>query len=135
MLFRSIGNALNNIYKSQGYDTVRINYLGDYGTQFGMMISAYKKWGDINAINENPIQELLKLYVRYNKEAEEDENLMEEARYWFEQLENKNQEALKIWQLFKDLSLEEFLRVYKMLNIEFDSYDGEYYSLDRKSVV
>lgn len=123
-----IGNALNNIYKSQGYDTVRINYLGDYGTQFGMMISAYKKWGDINAINENPIQELLKLYVRYNKEAEEDENLMEEARYWFEQLENKNQEALKIWQLFKDLSLEEFLRVYKMLNIEFDSYDGEYYN-------
>ena len=120
-----IGNAIHNILKYENYDTTSINYLGDYGTQFGMMISAYRKWGNEEAINQEPIKELLNLYVRYNKEANEDEDLMEEARYWFDQLEQKNPEALRLWQWFKELSLNEFKRTYKLLGIDFDSYDGE----------
>lgn len=122
-----IGNALNNILRYENYNTTSINYLGDYGTQFGMMISAYRKWGDRDQINSDPIQELLNLYVRYNKEAKEDEELMEEARYWFDQLEQKNPEAVELWQWFKEISLNEFKRTYKLLGVEFDSYNGEAY--------
>lgn len=120
-----IGNAIYNILKYENYNTMSINYLGDYGTQFGMMISAYRKWGDKEAINREPIKELLNLYVRYNAEAAENEELMEEARYWFDQLEQKNPEAVELWQWFKEISLEEFKRTYKLLGINFDSYDGE----------
>ena len=91
-----IGNSLYKIYKFLGFDTVAINHLGDYGTQFGMLISAYKKWGDHDVIEGDPINELLKLYVRFNKEMETDLELREEARYWFKELENKNEEALEI---------------------------------------
>lgn len=126
-----IGNALYKIYTFLGYDTVAINHLGDYGTQFGMLISAYKKWGDSEVIEDDPINELLKLYVRFNKEADEDESLRDEARYWFKELENKNEEALELWKWMRDISLKEFNKVYNMLGIEFDSFKGESFYSDR----
>ncbi|WP_409228163.1 arginine--tRNA ligase [Gudongella sp. SC589] len=126
-----IGNSLAKIYKFLGFDTVTINHLGDYGTQFGMLISAYKKWGDREVIESNPISELLKLYVRFNKEAEENPELQDEARYWFKELENKNAEAMELWQWIRDISLKEFNRVYDMLNIKFDSYAGESFYSDK----
>ena len=130
-----IGNALFNIYKFLGFDTVSINHLGDYGTQFGQLISAYKKWGDREVIEENPIQELLKLYVKWNSEADKDETLRDEARYWFKELENKNQEAVELWQWIRDVSLKEFSKVYDMLNIKFDSYAGESFYSDKMPAV
>ncbi|MFY9613266.1 MAG: arginine--tRNA ligase, partial [Tissierellaceae bacterium] len=112
-------------------NTIAINHLGDYGTQFGMLISAYKKWGDKEVIEEDPINELLKLYVRYNEEAEEKPELKDEARYWFKELENGNQEAYDIWSWIRELSLKQFNRVYEMLNIKFDSYAGESFYSDK----
>ena len=114
-----------------GFNTISINHLGDYGTQFGMLISAYKKWGDREVIENDPINELLKLYVKWNKEAETDETLRDEARYWFKELENKNEEALELWQWIRDVSLKEFNKVYDMLNIKFDSYAGESFYSDK----
>lgn len=130
-----IGNSLYKIYKFLGYDTVAINHLGDYGTQFGMLISAFKKWGDREVIEKDPIKELLKLYVRFNSEADEDESLRDEARYWFKELENGNQEAKELWQWIRDISLKEFSRVYDMLNISFDSYAGESFYSDKMPAV
>ncbi|HZH93522.1 MAG TPA: arginine--tRNA ligase [Tissierellaceae bacterium] len=126
-----IGNSLAKIYKFLGFDTVTINHLGDYGTQFGMLISAYKKWGDRQVIESNPISELLKLYVRFNQEAEDKPELQDEARYWFKELEHKNAEAMELWQWIRDISLKEFNRVYDMLNIKFDSYAGESFYSDK----
>lgn len=126
-----IGNSLFKIYEFQGFDTEALNHLGDYGTQFGMLIAAYKKWGDKAVIEEDPINELLKLYVKFNAEAEKDEELKDEARYWFKELENKNEEALRLWQWMRDMSLKEFNKVYDMLNIEFDSYNGESFYSDK----
>lgn len=120
-----IGNAINNILKYENYNTTSVNYLGDYGTQFGIMISAYRKWGNDEAIKENPIEELLNLYVKYNKLAKEDESLMDEARHWFDELEKENPEAVELWQWFKEISLNEFQRVYKLLGVDFDSFNGE----------
>lgn len=130
-----IGNSLYKIYKFLGFNTISINHLGDYGTQFGMLISAYKKWGDREVIETDPINELLKLYVKWNKEADEDEKLRDEARYWFKELENKNEEALELWQWIRDVSLKEFNKVYDMLNIEFDSYAGESFYSDKMPAV
>lgn len=126
-----IGNALYNIYKYLGYNTTGINHLGDYGTQFGMLISAYKKWGNKEEIESNPIPELLKLYVRFNKEANENESLRDEARYWFKELENGNQEAFELWKWMREVSLKEFNRVYDMFGIKFDSYAGESFYSDK----
>ncbi|MDR7870383.1 MAG: arginine--tRNA ligase [Tissierellaceae bacterium] len=126
-----IGNALYKIYKFLGFNTIAINHLGDYGTQFGMLISAYKKWGDREVIEKDPINELLKLYVRFNSEAEEHEELRDEARYWFKELENGNKEAYSLWEWIREISLKEFSKVYKMLNIEFDSYAGESFYSDK----
>jgi arginyl-tRNA synthetase len=126
-----IGNAINKIYRFMGFDVVAINHLGDYGTQFGMLISAYKKWGDKEAIEANPIPELLKLYIKFNAEAEENEEYKDQARYWFKELENGNEEALELWQWIKDVSLTEFNRVYGMLNVEFDSFAGESFYSDK----
>jgi arginyl-tRNA synthetase len=126
-----IGNALYKIYSFLGFDTVSINHLGDYGTQFGMLISAYKKWGDREEIEKDPINELLKLYVRFNAEAEEDTSLRDEARYWFKELENKNPEAVELWEWIREISLKEFNKVYDMLNIKFDSYAGESFYSDK----
>ena len=131
-----IGNAINNIYDFMGFNTIAINHLGDYGTQFGMLISAYKKWGVKETIEKNPIKELLKLYIRFNKEAEEKPELYDEAREWFKKLEGGNDEAKSLWQWFKDVSLKEFNKVYEMLNIKFDSYAGEsFYSDKMKRVI
>jgi arginyl-tRNA synthetase len=126
-----IGNAINNIYDFMGFNTIAINHLGDYGTQFGMLISAYKKWGNRETIEKNPIKELLKLYIRFNKEAEEKPELNDEAREWFKKLEQGDEEAKSLWQWFKDVSLKEFNRVYEMLNIKFDSYAGESFYSDK----
>lgn len=123
-----IGNAIKNLYKFLGYNTIGINYLGDYGTQFGKMIAAYKLWGNEEEINKDPINELLKLYVRFNTEAKEDEALLELGREYFNKLENGDEESVKLWNWFKSVSLKEFDKVYKKLNIEFDSYNGEAYN-------
>lgn len=130
-----IGNSLSKIYKFLGFDVVTINHLGDYGTQFGMLISAYKKWGNREVIEANPIKELLALYVRFNSEADEDPSLKDEARYWFKELEDKNPEAIELWQWIRDISLKEFNRVYDMLNISFDSYAGESFYSDKMPAV
>ena len=126
-----IGNALYKIYDSQGYDTVRINHLGDYGTQFGKLIVAFKLWGDKDAVEANPIPELLKLYIRFHDEAEEKPEMEDEARAWFTKLENGDAEAKELWQWFRDESLKEFARVYDLLDIEFDSYNGESFYSDK----
>lgn len=126
-----IGNSLFKIFKFQGFDTLALNHLGDYGTQFGMLIAAYKKWGDMKVIEADPINELLKLYVKFNEEAEKDERLRDEARYWFKELEEKNEEALELWQWIRDVSLKEFNKVYDLLNIKFDSYAGESFYSDK----
>lgn len=123
-----IGDAIRNIYKALGYNTIGINYIGDYGTQFGVMIAAYKLWGDKEAIDADPINELLKLYVRYNTEAEDDPSMMDAARAEFRNLEEGQEEAVELWQWFKDLSLKEFDRVYEILDIKFDNYHGESYN-------
>lgn len=121
------GDAIASIYEFLGYKTVRINYLGDYGTQFGMLINAYRLWGDEEALEKDPIQELLRLYVKYNEEAQNDERLMDQARDSFYRLEQGGEEETALWKRFKDLSLREFRRVYDLLNIRFDSWDGEFY--------
>lgn len=126
-----IGDSLKRIARRLGYKTIGVNHLGDYGTQFGMLISAYKKWGNKEEIEKNPIDELLKLYVKFNSLQEENPKLREEAHYWFKELENSNPEAIEIWQWMKDLSLKEFNRVYKILEIEFDSYNGEAFYQDK----
>lgn len=120
-----IGNAIRNIMKYQGFNTTGVNYIGDYGTQFGMMISAYLKWGDEDKINANPIKELLNLYVKYNKIAKEDETYMDEARDWFDKLEKKDPTAVKLWSWFREISLKEFQKVYDLLGVEFDNFNGE----------
>ena len=123
-----IGNSLRNIFKFNGYNTVAINYLGDYGTQFGVMLAAYKLFGDKEKISQNPIKELLNLYVEYTKLQEEDESKKDDARAWFKKLEDGDREAVELWTWFKEISLNEFNRVYKLLGIEFDSFDGEAFS-------
>jgi arginyl-tRNA synthetase len=130
-----IGNSLSKIYKFLGFDVVTINHLGDYGTQFGMLISAYKRWGNKEIIEKDPIRELLKLYVRFNSEAENNPELMDEARHWFKKLEDKDEEALNLWQWIRDISLKEFNRVYDLLNIKFDSYAGESFYSDKMPAV
>ncbi|MCI7239300.1 MAG: arginine--tRNA ligase [Peptoniphilaceae bacterium] len=120
-----IGDALRNIHEFLGYDVVATNYIGDYGTQFGTMIAAYRLWGDRETINQDPINELLKLYVRYNTEAEDNEAMKDDARAAFRELEEGNEEAVSLWKWFKEISLKEFEKVYGMLDIKFDNYNGE----------
>lgn len=126
-----IGDALANIYAKMGYTPIRINHLGDWGKQFGMLIVAYKLWGDKATIEANPIDELLKLYVRINAEVEERPELDEEARQWFKKLEDGDEEAWKLWQWFRDESLVEFNRIYEKLNVHFDSFNGEAFYNDK----
>lgn len=126
-----IGNSLYKIYESQGYKTIRINHLGDYGTQFGKLIVAFKKWGDKALVEANPIPELLKLYIKFHDEAEKYPEMEDEARAWFTKLENKDEEATELWQWFRDESLKEFSRVYDLLDIEFDSLAGESFYSDK----
>ena len=130
-----IGNALYKIYDSQGYNVVRVNHLGDYGTQFGKLIVAFKLWGNKEAVEANPIPELLKLYIQFHEEAEKKTEMEDEDRAWFTKLENGDEEAKALWQWFRDESLKEFARVYDLLDIEFDSYAGESFYSDKMDVV
>lgn len=130
-----IGNALYKIYNSQGYNVVRVNHLGDYGTQFGKLIVAFKLWGSKEAVEANPIPELLKLYIQFHDEAEKKPEMEDEARAWFTKLENGDEEAKALWQWFRDESLKEFARVYDLLDIEFDSYAGESFYSDKMDTV
>ena len=126
-----IGDALSNIFKKMGYNTIKINHLGDWGKQFGLLMVAYKKWGSKEAVEANPIDELLKLYVRINAEIENDPALDDEGRLWFKKLEDGDPEATQLWQWFRDESLVEFNRIYKLLGVEFDSLNGEAFYNDK----
>lgn len=130
-----IGNAIYKLYDSQGYNTIRINHLGDYGTQFGKLIVAFKKWGDKEIVEKNPIKELLALYVKFHEVAKEQPELEEEARAWFVKLENEDEEAKELWTWFRNESLKEFDKVYKLMDIEFDSFAGESFYTDKMDAV
>lgn len=126
-----IGDALANLFNKLGYTAVRINHLGDWGKQFGLLIVAYKLWGDKAAVEANPISELLKLYVRINEEMETKPELDEQGREWFLKLEQGDKEAWELWEWFRSESLVEFNRIYKLLHVDFDSYNGEAFYNDK----
>ena len=126
-----IGDSLSNIFRKIGYNTIKINHLGDWGKQFGLLMVAYKKWGSQEAVEANPIDELLKLYVRINAEIENDPSLDDEGRLWFKKLEDGDPEATELWQWFRDESLMEFNRIYELLGVEFDSLNGEAFYNDK----
>lgn len=130
-----IGNSLHKIYKKLGYNVVRINHLGDWGTQFGKLIVAYKKWGNKEAVEKDGISELMSIYVKFHDEAEKDPSLNDEARAWFTKMEHGDEEALSIWRWFLDISLKEFMRVYDILGMKFDSYNGESFYNDKMGAV
>ena len=131
-----LGEALAKLHEYLGYRVLRLNYLGDYGTQFGKLISAWKRWGDNEALESQPIKELTRVYVKFHAEAEENPELEVEAREYFRKLENGEEEEKNLWQRFRDLSLEEFNRLYDRLGIRFDNYNGEsFYSEFIPSVV
>ncbi|MEK4297840.1 arginine--tRNA ligase [Oceanobacillus sp. FSL W8-0428] len=130
-----IGNALANISEKYGYKAIRINHLGDWGTQFGKLITAYKKWGLEEKVRENPIKELFYLYVMFHEQAEKHPHLEDEARFWFKQLESGNEEANQLWKWFREESLKEFAKIYELLDIAFDSYDGEAFYNDKMDKV
>ena len=126
-----IGNSLYKIYSKLGYKVIRINHLGDWGTQFGKLIVAYKAWGSKEAVEKNGVAELMKLYVRFHDEANDKPELMDEARAWFNKMEQGDEEALSIWQWFKDISLVEYKRTYDLLGMDFDYYLGESFYRDK----
>jgi arginyl-tRNA synthetase len=131
----SVGNSLYKIISSQGYNCTRINHLGDWGTQFGKLISAYKRWCDEDSLHKDPIKELLRIYVKFHEEAEKDPSLNEEGRMYFKKLEDGCEEEVTLWKTFKDLSLREFKKIYDLLNVEFDSYAGESFYSDKMDAV
>ncbi|MDN6639499.1 MAG: arginine--tRNA ligase [Tetragenococcus sp.] len=126
-----IGNSIALILQKVGYNPIKINHLGDWGTQFGKLIIAYKKWGTEEEVRNDPIGELLRLYVKFHEEAEDDSSLEEEGRAAFRELENDNQEAVSLWKWFRSESLKEFDKIYDMLGITFDSYKGEAFYEDK----
>ena len=130
-----IGNAIYKLYDFIGFDTVRINHLGDYGTQFGKMIVAYRRWGNKEDVIREPIKTLLSYYVKFHEEVENDPSLDDEARTTFTKLEHGEPEETELWKWFREESLKEFNRVYKMLGIEFDSYAGESFYSDKMQKV
>jgi len=131
-----IGDALANIFEFLGYKVVRWNYIGDWGTQFGKLIVAYKKWGDKNKVRKNPIEELEKLYVRFHKEAKDDPDLEVQGREEFQKLEKGDKENRKLWRWFKKESLKQFSKIYNRLGVNFGVQIGEaYYEKDLKEVV
>ena len=131
----AVGNSIERIYKHLGYNTVKINHLGDWGTQFGKLISAYKRWGVKEVIEKDPINELLKIYVKFHEEAEKNPALEDEARDYFKLLEENDPETTALWQYFRDVSLLEFNRVYDRLGVSFDSYAGESFYSDKMQEV
>jgi len=126
-----IGNSIAFILEKIGYTPIRINHLGDWGTQFGKLIVGYKKWGSEEAVKTAPITELLRLYVQFHEEAETQPELEEEARAWFKKLEEGDEEATELWQWFRTESLKEFDKIYSMLEVFFDSYNGEAFYNDK----
>ncbi len=126
-----IGNSLYKIYSMLGYQVERINHLGDWGTQFGKLIVAYKAWGSKEAVEKDGVAELMRLYVKFHEEAEQDDSLNDQARDWFTQMEHGNKEALDIWQWFVDISLKEYKGTYNLLGMEFDHYLGESFYRDK----
>ncbi len=120
-----IGNSIYKIYANLGYKVVRTNHIGDYGTQFGKMICAYRRWGSEEEVLKDPIRTLLGYYTRFHQEAKDDPGLDEEARKTFYDLEHGGEDEIRLWKWFTDLSLKEFERVYELLGIGFDAYDGE----------
>jgi len=135
-LFNTIlGSALEKVFRHSGYNTIRINHLGDWGTQFGKLISAHKRWINEEALEKEPISELFRIYVKFHEEAEKDPALEDEARAYFKKLEEGDSEVTILWQRFKDLSLREFSEIYEMLNVEFDSYAGESFYSDKMDEV
>ncbi len=126
-----IGNALKNIYTALGYKVIGINHLGDWGTQFGKLIVAYKLWGDKEAVERDDIKELSRIYVKFHQEAENKPELNDEARSWLVKMQEGDKEALELWQWFCDISMKEFNRIYDRLGITFDSYAGESFYNDK----
>ncbi len=126
-----IGAALYNIYKKLGYNTIGINHLGDYGTQFGKLIEGYKLWGKEYNIEQDPINELTKIYIRINNLCKEDENVLKECRNNFKKLEDGDKYCIEIWERFRNLSLQEFKKVYDLLGSKFDSWNGEAFYSDK----
>ena len=130
-----IGASLYRIFKKLGYDVVGINHLGDWGTQFGKLIVAYKLWGDEADVNANGINSLLKVYVKFHKEAETKPELNDEARAWFKKIEDGNQEATDLFLWFKKVTLRDVRKIYERLHVEFDSYNGESFYNDKMTPV
>lgn len=127
-----IGGALYKIYEFLGYNPIGINYIGDWGLQFGKVMAGYSLWKDeYDFINDKPINSILQIYIRYNKEANENEELMDLARKWFLKLEEKDEEAVKLWTWIKDISLKEYNKIYDLINCKFDSYNGESFYNDK----
>ena len=120
-----IGNSLKKIFKFLGYNVIGINHLGDWGTQFGKLITAYKKWGNEKELKVEPVKYLYSLYVKFHKEAEKNPDLEDEAREWFAKLEKGDSEAKALWNQFCKVSLDDFKRIYQRLNVEFEYYMGE----------
>ena len=126
-----IGGALYNIYKYLGYNVTGVNHLGDYGTQFGKLIEGYKMWGKEYNIEKDPINELTKIYIRINEACKENEEILENCRNNFKKLEDGDQECVEIWKKFRELSLQEFQKVYDLLGSKFDSWNGESFYSDK----
>ncbi|MDQ8565069.1 arginine--tRNA ligase [Enterococcus faecium] len=126
-----IGNSIGFIMEKIGYQPIRINHLGDWGTQFGKLLVAYKKWGTEEAVKAEPINELLRLYVQFHEVAETEPELNEEARAWFKRLEEGDEEAIQLWQWFRDESMKEFNKIYDLLEVRFDSLNGEAFYNDK----
>lgn len=131
----AIGNSLYKLFEEEGYKVVGINHLGDWGTQFGKLISAYKRWVDEEALEKDPIAELLRIYVKFHDEAEKDPSLVDEGRLYFKKLEDGEPEETALWKRFRELSLKEFNRVYDLLGVKFDSLAGEAFYNDKMQVV
>lgn len=126
-----IGNSLYKIYSKLGYKVLRINHLGDWGTQFGKLIVAYKNWSSKEQVEKDGIEELLRIYILFNREAQANPVLKEEARIWFSKMEQKEEEALSLWKWFKEISMKEFASIYDLLGVEFDYYLGESFYMDK----
>jgi len=130
-----IGNALANLYRAAGYKVTKVNHLGDWGTQFGKLIAAYRRWGDSGTLEAEPIKESLRLYVKFHEEAERDPGLEDEAREWFRKLETGDAETQELWRFFVTESMKEFDRVYARLGIRFDLVQGESFYNDKMGAV
>lgn len=130
-----IGNSISKIMEKVGYTPIKINYIGDYGTQFGKLITAYKLWGNEEDVKKDPITNLFHYYVKFHEEAEKNPELEDEGRAWFKKLEEGDPEAVKLWKWFREVSLQEFNRIYKELDVDFDSYNGEAFFNDKMTPV